>query len=119
MSKYTIKLEQLISSETFGDVAIVIQYDAQGPKIISIQGDTVSEELIDQTQHFLNIYNFLLTKGISAAEASEQLVPRSETELKNFLALILSEVSTAPDRFQDIKESEIIHIDSETLKALM
>ena len=119
MSKYTIKLEQLISSETFGDIAIIIQYDAQGPKIISIQGDTVSEELIDQTQHFLNIYNFLLTKGISAIEASEQLVPKSETELKKFLALILNEVSTAPEKFQDVKEADIIQIDSETLKALM
>jgi hypothetical protein len=119
MSKYTVKLEQLVSSEAFGDIAITIQYDAQGPKIISVQGDTVSEALLDQAQHFLNIYNFCLTKGIPAIEASEQLIPKGDAELSQFLALVLGEVATAPLKIQDLKNEDVIGIDFEVLKQLM
>jgi hypothetical protein len=119
MSKYTIKLEQLLSSDYFGDVAVTIQYDSQGPKIISVSGDDLSEDMLDQAQHFLNIFNFCLTKGIPALETSEQLIPKSDTELSRFLSFILGEVALAPIRFQDLKDEEIIPIDTEVLKDLM
>jgi hypothetical protein len=118
MSKYTIKLEQLISTEQFGDIAITIQYDAKGPKIVSIQGDQLTDQILSQVEPFFNMYNFCLTKGIAPAEISDHFMSSSSSEQNKLLSLILNEIKSAPATIQSIKSEDVLEIDSEILKQL-
>jgi hypothetical protein len=119
MSKYTIKLEQLISSEVFGDIVLTIQYDFEGAKIISVQGEKITPELNSQLSPILNIFNFCLTKNIPASEVVKQMdIPANPTQFYKLLTLILDTVQQAPAKIQELKQSEVINIDPEILMHL-
>ena len=118
MSKYTIKLEQFITTEQFGDIAITIQYDAKGPKIISIHGENLTEDLLGQVEPFFNMYNFCLTKGIAPMEISDFFLATKPTQANKLLNIILNEVKTAPNTIQSVTASDVIEIDLPTLKML-
>ena len=119
MSKYTIKLEQLVTSPTFGDLVLTIQYDFAGAKIISVQGDRITAELHAQVSPVLNMVNFCLTKGISINEVIEQtLVDNPTTGIEQLLQAILGNIRTVPTRIQDIIEKDVIEINSSILKHL-
>jgi hypothetical protein len=118
MSKYTIKLEQYISTEQFGDIAITIQYDAKGPKIISINGENLTDDLLGQIEPFFNMYNFCLTKGIAPAEISDHFMSSRSSQANKLLSLILNEIKTAPATIQTVNAEDVLEIDSEILKQL-
>jgi hypothetical protein len=118
MSKYTIKLEQLLSSEQFGDIAITIQYDAKGPKIVSIQGDQLTDQILLQVEPFFNMYNFCLTKGIAPAEISDHFMSSKSSQANKLLSLILNEIKSAPNSIQTIQAEDVLEIDTEILKHL-
>jgi hypothetical protein len=118
MSKYTIKLQQYISTEQFGDIAITIQYDAKGPKILSIEGETLPEEILAQVEPFFNMYNFCLTKGIAPAEISDHFMSSKSSQANKLLALILNEVKSAPNTIQTINPEDVLEIDLNALKML-
>jgi hypothetical protein len=118
MSKYTIKLEQFITTEQFGDIAITIQYDARGPKIVSIQGDNISQTVLDQIEPFFNMYNFCLTKGIAPMEISDYFLATKSTQANKLLNSILSEIQSAPNTIQTVKQEDVLEIDLHTLKML-
>jgi hypothetical protein len=119
MSKYTIKLEQLVSSDNFGDLVLTIQYDFQGAKIISVKGEKISMELSSQVTPMLNMFNFCLTKGIPTHEVVDQmLVGTPSTQMDKLLAVVLNSVKEAPARIQDIKQESVIEISPVILKHL-
>jgi hypothetical protein len=119
MSKYTIKLEQLVSSQNFGDLVITIQYDFTGAKIISVQGEKITPEMNSQLGPILNMFNFCLTKGISAAEVVEQMmVTQPNTPLDGLLAILFKSINEAPIRIQDVAQGDVIEINPEILKHL-
>jgi hypothetical protein len=119
MSKYTIKLEQFINTAQFGEIAITIQYDAIGPKIISINGDDLTDEILAQIEPFFNMYNFCLTKGIAPLEISEFFLATKSTQANKLLNLILNEVKSAPNTIQTVKAEDVLEIDLQTLKMLV
>jgi hypothetical protein len=119
MSKYTIKLEQLVSSQTFGDLVLTIQYDFSGAKIISINGEKITPELQSQISPVLNMINFCLTKGISIQEVVEQtLIGNPQNQIDQLLEIVLSNMSKVPTRIQDIVKEDVIEINSSILKHL-
>jgi hypothetical protein len=118
MSKYTIKLEQFINTPEFGDIAITIQYDANGPKIISINGENLSDEVLAQIEPFFNMYNFCLAKGIPPMEISDFFLSTKSTQANKLLSLILNEVQSAPNTIQTVKAEDVLEIDLHTLKML-
>jgi hypothetical protein len=118
MSKYTIKLEQYINTQQFGEIAVTIQYDAKGPKIISINGNNLTEEILMQVEPFFNMYNFCLTKGIPPMEISEFFLATKSTQANKLLNLILNEVKSAPNTIQTVRAEDVIEIDLPTLKLL-
>ena len=119
MSKYTIKLEQFINTDQFGEIAITIQYDAKGPKIISINGNTLTEEVLAQIEPFFNMYNFCLTKGIAPMEISDFFLATKSSQANKLLTLILSEVKSAPNTIQTVNAQDVLEIDLNTLKLLV
>ena len=119
MSKYTIKIEQLINTDQFGDIAITIQYDAKGPKIISISGNDLSEEVLTQVEPFFNMYNFCLNKGITPVEISEFFLSTKSSQANKLLTLILNQVKSAPSTIQTINAQDVLEIDLNTLKMLV
>jgi hypothetical protein len=118
MSKYTIKIEQLLSTDQFGDIAITIQYDAKGPKIVSIQGDQLTDQILSQVEPFFNMYNFCLTKGIPPVEISDHFMSSKSSQANKLLALILNEIKSAPATIQTINSEDVLEIDSEILRQL-
>jgi hypothetical protein len=118
MSKYTIKIEQLLSTDQFGDIAITIQYDAKGPKIVSIQGDQLTDQILSQVEPFFNMYNFCLTKGIPPVEISDHFMSSKSSQANKLLALILNEIKSAPATIQTINSDDVLEIDSEILRQL-
>jgi hypothetical protein len=119
MSKYTIKLEQLVSSAAFGDLVLTIQYDFSGAKIISVQGEKLTSELHARVAPVLNMVNFCLTKGISINEVIEQtLVDNPTSAMEQLLEAILGNLRTVPTRIQDIIQNDVIEINPSILKHL-
>ena len=119
MSRYTIKLEQLISTDQFGEISIIIQYDVKGPKVISIKGDDLSDEILDQTQPFFNMYNFCLFKGIPPIEISDFFLSTNKsTSANTLIKLVLNEVKSAPNNIQTIEAKDVFEIDLTALKTL-
>ena len=119
MSKYTIKLEQLVSTANFGDVVLTIQYDFNGAKIISVAGDKISSDLHSQISSSLNMLNFCLTKGITMAEIVDQMIsPNPTTQMDHLIAVILDNIKTAPTKIQDILQGDVIEINPNILKHL-
>jgi hypothetical protein len=118
MSQYTIKLEQLISSETLGDFLITVQYDATGPKIVSVEGEKLTEQLQDQISPILHMINLCLTKGITIKEIADLVPTFGNSQVSGIFELIMDAIKTIPVRIQEVHSDNVIEIKSEMLKAL-
>jgi hypothetical protein len=118
MSQYTIKLEQLISSENLGDFLITVQYDATGPKIVSVEGEKLSEQSQMQISPVLQMVNLCLTKGIGINEIADLVPSFGSGQLAAIFELIMESLKTIPNRIQEIHSDNVIEIKSEMLKAL-
>ena len=117
MSKYTIKLEELVSSENLGDLVITVQYDYNSAKIVSVQGDKITDEINSQLIPILSIFNFCLTKGISSDEIVDQIaISQTTTELGELLNIVFKSIKDAPNRIQDVSQGDVIEINPEILK---
>ena len=116
MSKFTIKLEKLIHDVTFGDLLLTVQYDATGPKIISIEGEKITPDLSSSMTLMLYLVNLCLTKGIAVKEISDHLPVKANNKL---LTLVLSSLKDLPARIQEIQATDVIEIKSSMLKELM
>jgi hypothetical protein len=118
MSQYTIKLEQLISSQDLGDFLITVQYDAMGPKIISIEGEKLSNQLQEQISPVLQMINLCLTKGIAIKEIADLVPTFGNGQMAAVFELIMESLKIIPNRIQEIHSDNVIEIKSEMLKAL-
>ncbi len=118
MSQYTIKLEQLISSETLGDFLITVQYDAIGPKIVSIEGEKLTDQIQEQISPILHMINLCLTKGISIKEIADLIPTFGNSQVSGIFGLIIEALKTIPVKIQEIHSENVIEIKPEMLKAL-
>ena len=109
MSKYSLKLEQLVQSKAFGDVTVSIQYDPEGPKVVMATGQAVTGQLKHLLDTVLGLVNFALTKKITPQEVSAQLANQPKDGMNmpiNDLLLIIAEsLKTAPARAEEINSN--------------
>jgi hypothetical protein len=118
MSQYTIKLEQLISSVELGDFLITVQYDAIGPKIVSIEGEKLTTELQSQISPILHMVNLCLTKGISITEIADLIPVYGNSDVSSIFGLLIGSLKTIPVRIQEIHPENVLEINPEMLKVL-
>ena len=106
MAKYSLKLEQLVQTQAFGDITVSIQYDPEGPKVVMATGQAVNGELKHLLDTVLSLVNFALTKKISPADISGQLEKQPQDGMNmpiNDLLLIIAEsLKTAPASAENI-----------------
>jgi len=120
MSKYALKLEQLVQTDAYGDILITIQYDGQGPKIVSATGDSLDQELKHQVDTVLGLVNFALTKQITPAELADQLEAEPQDgvhlPLNDLLLVIASALKDAPMGVNKINADNLMEIVPDMVK---
>jgi len=120
MSKYALKLEQLVQTDNYGDILITIQYDGNGPKLVTANGDTIPGDQKHILDTVLGIVNFTLAKGITPSEVAEQLEVEPQDgmhlPINDLLMVIAASLKEAPDGVQKIDPGILMEIMPEMIK---
>ncbi len=114
MAKYSLKLEQLVQTQAFGDVTVTIQYDPEGPKVVMATGQAVVGELKHLLDTVLGLVNFTLSKKIAPVEISEQLQNQPKDgmnmPINDLLLIIAQALKTAPASAEQINSNILTEI---------
>jgi hypothetical protein len=109
MSKYTLKLEQLVQTNAFGNVTVVLQYAQEGLRVVSVFGENVDKDLKHALDTVLGIVNFMLAKKLTPQEISEQLEKEPEDgvhlPLNDLLTVVAAAMKEAPENADNINNS--------------
>jgi len=120
MSKYALKLEQLVQTDHYGDILVTIQYDGTGPKLVTANGEGIDADLKHALDTFLGFVNFTLSKGIPVNEIAVHL----ETEpqdgihlpLNDLLMVIAASLKELPEAVNEIDASDLMEVLPEMVK---
>lgn len=120
MSKYALKLEQLVQTDHYGDILVTIQYDGSGPKLITANGEGIEADLKHALDTFLGFVNFTLSKGIPVNEIAVHL----ETEpqdgihlpLNDLLMVIAASIKELPEQASQIEADDLMEVLPEMVK---
>jgi hypothetical protein len=110
MSTYTIKLEQVISDVKFGDFLLAVQYDDNGPKVISVEGEKISLLENQGLRSILNYVNFLLIKKLPLTEIQSLNKLSQTSTVDQFVGIILGELAKMPQSITQLKKEDIVPI---------
>ena len=120
MSKYSLKLEQLVPTNQFGDVLLTIQYDGLGPKLVTLLSENISVSTKQVTQTMLSLVNFMLAKNIAPTEIATLLHSQNEhkddTEVNAILGIIGNSLSEAPASVVNLDPSILVSVDPDAVK---
>jgi hypothetical protein len=120
MSKYALKLEQLVQTDKYGDILVTIQYDGNGPKLVSVNGESLEGELKHNVDTVLGLINFNLAKGITPVELAEQLEIEPQdgmhTSLNDLLMVVGTSLRDAPAGIETIDPSILLEIAPEMIR---
>ncbi len=115
LSKYVLKLEQLLSSDKYGKLLLTITYDAKGPRLLSLKGSQLSPELQANLDLFLELVNFILINDIDPQFLSQKLTyseyAQMNSPLKELLQFVGQALATAPRRIQEVNSDIVADID--------
>lgn len=120
MSKYALKLEQLIQTDRYGDILVTIQYDGEGPKLVTANGEKIQAELKHMLDTVLGLVNFNLAKKLTPAEISSQLEVEPQdgihTPLNDLLMVVARTLKEAPKTINEIDPNSLMTIGAELIK---
>lgn len=120
MSKYALKLEQLVQTDAYGDILVTIQYDGDGPKILSATGDQINPENKHSLDTVLGLVNFMLTKRITPQEISEQLEAEPQDgihlPLNDLLMVVATSLREAPASIDQIQPNILMEVVPEMIR---
>jgi len=123
MSKYTLKLEQLVKTNAFGDLVVNITYDDEGPKIVSLNSGNLNPDLRQTLDTFLMLVNFTLAKKIAPSEIATLIStePKSGNKLpiNDLLKVIGASLKDAPENADGINGSILGHVTAEMVTDVM
>jgi len=117
MSQYTLKLEQFIQTNVFGNLSVVLQYDGTGNlKLINMNGESMTPDLKHTLDSILNLVNFILINKISPIDLAHQLdvEPKDGMHLpiNDLLTVISSSLKQAPSNISEITPQILADIDT-------
>lgn len=122
LSKYVLKLEQLIQTDIFEEVLLTLTYDGYGPRIVKLQASSLNIETQEILELFIELINFILTNDIHPIFVAEKLAFSNHSHInlpiKDLLQLIGSCLKNAPQRVQEIDSSLIEVIDEKNLNKI-
>ena len=110
MSKYILKLEQLLQTESFGKVTVTLEYDSKGARLVAVHGDKVSTELETLLDTVLNLVNFSLGRNTTPTELAGLLEMQSQAKgpLGSLLVLVADVLKSAPGSILEISPEIIV-----------
>ncbi len=109
-SFFTVKLEQIISHDKFGESLLSVQYDEFGPKVISVEGEKVGILETQGLRSILNYVNFLLIKKMSVEEIISLNKLSQISVVDQYVGFLLAELSKMPKSLTSINKEQIIPI---------
>jgi len=119
LSKYVLKLEQLLSSDKYGKLLLTITYDAKGPRLVSLKGSQLPNELQTNLDLFLELVNFILINDIDPQFLSQKLTyseyAQMNSPIKELLQFVGQALATAPRRIQEVNSDMVAEIDLDHL----
>jgi hypothetical protein len=122
LSKYVLKLEQLVESKSYGEMLLTLTYDGHGPRLVNLDGKQIPHELKQVLELFLDLINFILTNNINPQYLSEKLEFRDresiQLPIKHLLQFIGKSLGLAPERVQEIDSALIEDIDNQNLNKI-
>lgn len=105
-NKYNLRLEQLVQTTSFGNLLISISYDPEGPKIVSVYGGNIEQNLRQNLDTVLKLINFTLLKKIKTREVAEQILNKPQgyknLPLDELLAIVAQALQDAPENVSRI-----------------
>jgi hypothetical protein len=120
MSKYALKLEQLVQTDNYGDILITIQYDGDGPKLVTANGDTIPNDQKHILDTILGLVNFTLAKGIAPSEVADQLEAEPQDgmhlPINDLLMIIAASLKEAPNGIEQINPGILMEVIPEMIK---
>jgi hypothetical protein len=110
MSKYILKLEQLLQTESFGKVTVSLEYDSKGARLVAVNADNVSPELEILLDTVLNLVNFSLGRNTTPIELANLLEKQSQAKgpLGSLLNLVSGVLRSAPGSILEISPDMIV-----------
>jgi hypothetical protein len=108
--QYTLKLEHLIKTNTFGDILIGIQYDAQGARAVQAHGNNLQPEHQGILNSMLRLVNFMLLNDISPENISKELRTQPQAHklpIDDLMRIIGLAMEKAPASVNDIKANTL------------
>jgi len=122
LSKYVLKLEQLLKTTDYGDMLLTITYDARGPRIVSLKGRDLPPDLQNTLDLFLELINFILINNIEPRFLSEKLeyakYEHINLPIKAILQFISGSLRAAPSCVQEIRPEIVEQIDENNLNKI-
>jgi outer membrane biosynthesis protein TonB len=120
MSKYALKLEQLVQTNAYGDILITIQYDGQGPKLVTVNGEALNAEIKHTLDTILGLVNFALAKEIPPQEIGDQLEAEPQDgvhlPINDILLVVSGALKEAPEGISKIGPDLLMQIAPEMIK---
>jgi len=120
MSKYALKLEQLVQTDAYGDILITIQYDGQGPKLVTANGEGLNPEIKHTLDTILGLVNFALAKAIPPVEVGDQLEAEPQDgvhlPINDILLVVAGALKEAPEGINKIGSDILMQIDPGMIK---
>jgi hypothetical protein len=108
MNKYILKLQQIVSSNIFGELTLNLRYNSKGIQTVELSNLNLKPELQASIGTVLRLANYMLSKSISLPEVIEQIKNTDETleinQLLNLLAVSLAEV---PKSVNEIDQQQL------------
>ncbi len=105
-NKYNLRLEQLVQTNNFGNLLVSLSYDPEGPKIVSIYGGNIEQNLRQNLDTFLNLINFALLKKIKPRELAQQIKAKPQgyknLPLDDLLEVLAQVLHDAPESVNQI-----------------
>jgi hypothetical protein len=105
-NKYNLRLEQLVQTNNFGNLLVSLSYDPEGPKIVSVYGGNIEQNLRQNLDTVLNLINFALLKKIKPRELAEQIRAKPQgyknLPLDDLLEVVAQAMQDAPESVNQI-----------------
>ncbi|GAB4145235.1 MAG: hypothetical protein OHK0017_04630 [Patescibacteria group bacterium] len=107
-TKYVLKLQQIVSTNLFGNVALTLQYNSQGISAIVLDQAMLNPELQAAVDVIMGLINFMLQHSVPVRQSAELLHTKdadASLQINQFLEIIADSLSKAPETIGSMDHS--------------
>jgi hypothetical protein len=124
-SKFSVLLKQIITTAEFGNIHLHIHYDANGPRVITVElPQLINDSVLQVLRTYLNLLNASLIRGselsMIVSLIQDQLDLAGESgPISVLIGIILNAVNALPKTIQEVSNQRIYSLDQDTAKRVI